>query len=169
MGHPAGRLEGMSEPRFKRVGIGSFYGDPVYARAVPERHILRRLERAVDWQAFTDRLVDLYKGKARVGRPPYDPSIVLKMLVLANLYGLSDRATQVRVNDSLSAKWFLGLAVDEPAPSASTLTAFRRRVRSRGGEEYLVGLLDEITAQAAKARVHIGSLHGEEETTADSE
>ena len=151
----------MSEPRFKRVGIGSFYGDPVYDRAVPKRHILRRLERAVDWPAFTERLVDLYKGKARVGRPPYDPAIILKMLVLANLYGLSDRATQARVNDSLSAKWFLGLAADEPAPSHSTLTAFRGRISRRGGDGYLDDLLDQISAQAAKAKVPVRLVHAD--------
>jgi transposase len=145
----------MSNPRFKRVGIGSFYGDPVYERAVPEGHILRRLERAVDWLAFTEQLVGLYKGKARVGRPPYDPAVILKMLVLANLYSLSDRATQAHVNDSLSAKWFLGLAADEPAPNHSTLTAFRQRISMRGGDGYLKSLLDEITAQAATAGVPV--------------
>jgi len=150
----------MSKPRFKRVGIGSFYGDPVYRRAVPERHILRRLERAVDWPAFTEQLVELYKGKARVGRPPYDPSIILKMLVLAILYSLSDRGTQAHVNDSLSAKWFLGLAVDEPAPNHSTLTAFRQRISKRGGEGYLDSLLDEIITQAARAKVRIRSIRG---------
>jgi transposase len=155
----------MSNPRFKRVGIGSFYGDPVYERAVPERHVLRRLERAVDWHAFTERLVELYKGKGRVGRPPYDPSIILKMLVLANLYGLSDRATQARVNDSLSAKWFLGLAVDEPAPNHSTLTAFRQRISKRGGEGYLENVLDEIIAQAAKARVPIRLVRGDDDSS----
>lgn len=145
----------MSNPRFKRVGIGSFYGDPVYERAVPERHILRRLDHAVDWEAFTEQLVGLYKGKARIGRPPYDPSIILKMLVLANLYSLSDRAIQAHINDSLSAKWFLGLAADEPAPNHSTLTAFRRRVSMRGSDGYLESLLDEITTQAARAGVPV--------------
>jgi IS5 family transposase len=143
----------MSEPRFKTVGIDSFYGDPVYERAVPADHILRTLERAVDWHAFTERLVGLYKGKARVGRPPYDPAIILKMLVLADVYGLSDRATQTHVNDSLSAKWFLGLAVDEPAPSHSTLTAFRKRMQRRAGEHFLEELLEEIRSQAAAAGV----------------
>jgi IS5 family transposase len=75
------------------------------------------------------------------------------MLVLTSLYGLSDRATEAHVNDSLSAKWFLGLAVDEPAPDRSTLTAFRRRIRRRGGEGYLQELLEEIVAQAASAGV----------------
>jgi hypothetical protein len=35
------------------------------------------------------------------------------MLLLSYLYNLSERQTEVYVNDSLSAKCFLGLAVDE--------------------------------------------------------
>lgn len=147
----------MPEPRFKQVGIDSFYGDPVYDRAVPEDHVLRTLQHAVEWDAFADRLISLYKGKARVGRPPYDPAILLKMLVLADLYELSDRATQTYVNDSLSAKWFLGLAVDEPAPSHSTLTAFRKRIARRGGPRFLERLLDQIAEQAARAGVLIAT------------
>jgi IS5 family transposase len=148
----------MSRVRFKALGGGSFFGDLVYDRVVPERHFLRELERVMDWSVFTERLVELYRGRGEIGRPPYDPAVVLKMLVLAYLYDLSERQTEAYVNDSLSGKWFLGLAVDEGAPDHSTLTAFKRRIMEQGREGCLQELLEEIIEQAARAGVAFGSI-----------
>ena len=148
----------MSGTRYKELGTGSFFGELVYDRAVPERHFLRELERVVDWTAFTERLVALYRGKGQIGRPPYNPAVMLKMLVVAYLYDLSERSTEAYVNDSLSAKWFLGLAVDEAGPDHSTLTAFKRRILDRGGERCLQELLAEIIRQASGAGVAFGTI-----------
>ena len=62
------------------------------------------MERVVEWAVFTDRLVELYRGKGKVGRPPYNPAVILKMLVVSYLYNMSERATEAYVNDSLSAQ-----------------------------------------------------------------
>jgi len=40
---------------------------------------------------YTEMLLRLYRGGAEVGRPPYNPSVMLKMLLLSYLYGLSER------------------------------------------------------------------------------
>lgn len=40
----------------------------------------------------------------------------------------SEYLMEVVANDSLSIKWFLGLAVDEAAPDHSTLTKFKSRL-----------------------------------------
>ena len=118
----------MARKRYKQQGTGSFFGEYLYERTVPDSHFLRRLKRLVDWEVFTEKLVQLYRGKAEVGRPPYNPSVILKMLLLSYLYNQSERGTEAFVNDSLSAKYFLDLAIDEPAPDHSTLTAFKRRI-----------------------------------------
>jgi len=39
--------------------------------------------------------------------------VMFKTELLAYLYNLSERQVEQFVNDSLSAKWFLGLAVDK--------------------------------------------------------
>ena len=157
-GASGGEVRGMSRPRFKELGTGSFFGDLVYDRAVPEKHFLREMERVIGWSVFTERLMTLYRGKGQIGRPPYNPAVMLKMLVMAYLYDLSERNTEAYVNDSLSAKWFLGLAVDEAAPDHSTLTAFKRRILERGGERCLQELLEEIIRQAAAAGVVFGTI-----------
>lgn len=96
----------MSHERFRDTGEGSFFGNLVYERAVPKGHFLRQLRKLVDWEALTPDWVALYKGGAEYGPPPYHPSLVLKLLVLAYLYNLSERQVALFVNDSLSAKYF---------------------------------------------------------------
>ena len=83
-----------------------------------------------------------------MGRPPYNPAVIPKMLLLSYLYDLSERQIEMHVNDSLSAKYFLGQAIDEAAPDHSTLTAFKGRIVRRGGE----GLLVEVVVETARRK-----------------
>lgn len=39
-------------------------------------------------EAFTELLTGQDKGAGEVGRPPYEPAVILKMLVLSYLYDL---------------------------------------------------------------------------------
>jgi hypothetical protein len=57
----------MAHKRYKEPGTGSFFGEYLYARVVPDGHFLRQLEALVDWPAFSERLVRLYQGGAKVG------------------------------------------------------------------------------------------------------
>jgi hypothetical protein len=98
----------MSSERFQTQDRGSFFGDMIYDRVVPADHFLRKLEELVPWDRFTRKLVKRYRGKARQGLPPYDPAVLLKMLLVAYLYNLSERQMEVVASDSLSIKWFLG-------------------------------------------------------------
>ncbi|MGD2143207.1 MAG: transposase [Anaerolineae bacterium] len=149
----------MSGKCFQELGRGSFRGDYLYERTVPETHLLRRLEELVGWGVFTRQLVRPHCSCAKRGRPPYDPAVILKMLLLSYLYGLSDRQTEAYVDDSLSAKHFLGLAVDEPASDHSTLTAFKRRIENRGREALLEELLREVILMAMQKGAASGSIH----------
>lgn len=144
--------------RFKLLGGESFFGELVYQRAVPEDHFIRQLNALLDWEVFTAKLIRLYEGQGEVGRPPYDPVVLLKMLLLAYLYDLSEREVESYVNDSISAKYFLGLAVDEPGPDHSTLSTFKERIKECGKEESLRELLEEIVATALERGVKFGSI-----------
>jgi len=146
----------MPDRRFKELGMGTFFGDLLYDRTVPADHFLRQLERVVEWGEFTGQLIELYRGKGRQGRPPYEPAVILKMLVISYLHDMSERMTETHVNENLPAKWFVGLAGDEQAPDHSTLTAFKRRIIGGGGEKCLQGLLEEIVGQAIEAGVAFG-------------
>ena len=148
----------MMKKPFKRLGTGSFFGGYPYEHAVPENHFLRRLEDVVEWEMFTGKLIRLYRGRAKRGRPPYNPVVILKMLLLSYLYDLSERQTEAYVNDSLSAKCFLGLAVDEAGPDHSTLTKFTERIKKHGKEALLEELLQDVIMMAISNGVAFGSI-----------
>ncbi len=148
----------MSDRRFQELGTGSIFGRLVYDRAVPQGHFLRQLDAVIEWPVFTEMLLRLYKGGAEVGRPPYDPVVILKMMVVSYLYNLSERQTEAYINDSISAKCFLGLAVDEPAPDHSTLTRFKERIVKLGREAVLEELLAGIVLQAQEKGVEFGTI-----------
>ena len=148
----------MGGERFKEQGENSFFGRYVYDRVIPRDHFLRVALDRIPWQRFTYRLLKLYKGAAREGRPPYNPSVILRMLLLSYLYNLSERQTEQMVNDSFSMKCFLGLAVDERAPDHSTLTVFKARLLQENKLQKLNGLLDQIVSVAREKGVDFGSI-----------
>ena len=99
----------MAQERFRQTGQQSFFGRLVYDRIVP-KGFLMRLDGA-PWQRFSKKLVRYYQGKALYGPAPYNPVIILKMLLLSFLYDISERQTEELVNLNLVAKCFVGLAV----------------------------------------------------------
>jgi transposase len=120
----------MEKERFVETGRSSFFGDYLYDQIVPEDHFLRRLKQQIPWERFTRRLIKLYKGGGIYGRPPFDPALVLKVSLIAFLYNLSERQTEAYVNDNLSAKYFVGLALDQKAPDHSTQVIILSRLRT---------------------------------------
>ena len=144
--------------RFQADGMDSFLGEFAYEQAVPQDHFLRKLQAVVPWERYTRRLLRWYQGKGISGRPPYDPAVILKMLLLSYLHNLSERQIEVAVNDSISMKWFLGLTIDRPAPDHSTLTEFKARLLQNGKLEGLDELLAQIVEIALEAGVKFGSI-----------
>jgi IS5 family transposase len=112
----------------------------------------------IEWQRFTRKLIKLYKGEGVVGRPPFDPALVLKVELIAYLYNLSERQVEVYINENLPAKFFVGLAVDQQAPDHSTLTVFRERLMKRGTLKVFEELLEEIVQIAQESGVQFGSI-----------
>lgn len=148
----------MPRERFRETGKGSFYGEMVYDRAVPKDNFLRKLNEVVDWRPFTQKLLRYYKGGAEYGPPPYEPTLVLKMLLVSYLYNLSERQVEEYVNDSLSAKNFLGLAVDEAAPDHATLTLFKNRLLGRKGEQVFEQLFKKVLSIAKEKGIGFGRI-----------
>jgi len=60
---------------------------------------LERLGAVVDFEVFRGPLVAALRRsvRGRGGRPPFDPVLMFKILVLQALYSLSDEATEGRV------------------------------------------------------------------------
>ena len=149
----------MKDKNLKRLTQELFLKDLVYQNTVPEQHFLRRLANTIEWPTFGKRLIALYGGEEEARRLPCDAVLLLKMLLLAYVYNLTDRQVETYVNENLSAKYFLGLAVTETAPHHSILSAFKAQIIARGKAAYLRELLDEIVRQALAQGVQFESIY----------
>ena len=91
---------------------------------------LERLSGVVDFEVFRGPLIAALRRSARGkgGRPPFDPVLMFKILVLQALYSLSDEATEFQIKDRLSFQRFLGLGLDGTVPDATTVWLFRERL-----------------------------------------
>jgi transposase len=148
----------MEQARFVETGSGTFFGEYLYDQVVPQDHFLRILRKVVNWEYFTKRLIKIYKGQGVVGRPPFDPAMLLKVEVIAYLYKLSERQVEVFVNENLPAKYFVGLAVDGKAPDHSTLSTFRERLLKNGKIKVFEEMLGQIVQEAMLRGVKFGSI-----------
>ena len=65
---------------------------------------LERLDAVIDWEMFRAALerIDRKERKSAAGRKPMDRVVMFKMLILQNLYGLSDEALEYQVSDRLT-------------------------------------------------------------------
>jgi IS5 family transposase len=148
----------MEKERFVETGSSSFFGEYLYDQVVPARHFLRQLKQIIKWERFTRKLLKLYKGGGVVGRPPFEPALVLKVELIAYLYNLTERQVEVYINENLPAKYFVGLAVDQSAPDHSTLTVFRERLVKRGKLKVFEEMLEEIVQIALQSGIQFGAL-----------
>ena len=148
----------MAKVRCKETRVDTFFGNFLYDQKVSKNHFLRKLSEVVDWDRFTKKLLNYYQGKGETGQAPYNPAIVLKMLLLSYLWDVSERMIEVLANDSLSIGLFLGLGADEKAPDHSTLTLFKNRLIQNAGLKAYEELFDEIISIAQEKGVKFGKL-----------
>ena len=86
---------------------------------VPEDHLVRKLENAIDWSFIYEMVADSYCEDN--GRPSLDPVILIKLPVVQYMFGVrSMRQTiqEIKVNNAY--RWFLGLGLHDPVPHFST-------------------------------------------------
>ena len=105
---------------------------------------LVRLATLVDFEVFRAPLVSALKRSdgSRGGRPPYDPVLMFKVLVLQTLYTLSDDATEFQIRDRPSFMRFLGLGLEHAVPDAKTVWLFREQLTRAGAIAGLFATFD---------------------------
>lgn len=92
---------------------------------------LERLASAVDFEAFRPDLEQAVprSDRAKGGRPPFDPVLMFKVLILQAQNGLSDARAEFYIRDRLSWMRFLGLGLADPTPDANTIWLFREALK----------------------------------------
>lgn len=104
---------------------------------VPSDHLLRKIEKAVDFSFIHDLCKGLYSEN--IGRPAVEPELLFRMLFLGYLYGIkSETRLAQAVNENIAFKWFLGLKLTEKGPDHATISINRvRRFRDNGIAEQI--------------------------------
>ena len=94
---------------------------------VPKEHLLRKIEKVMDYEWLYDRLAPYYCHDN--GRPGADPVVLIKMVLIQHLFGIpSLRQTYQRIRDTLSYRWFLGYGLLDEIPHFATVSyAFCKR------------------------------------------
>jgi len=87
---------------------------------------LERVAAEVKWYRFEKLLQKLEPEAA--GRPPFDPLLMFKALLLQQWYALSDAQLEEALNDRVSFRRFVGLGLEADAPDHTTLCRFRNRL-----------------------------------------
>ncbi|HEU0196759.1 MAG TPA: IS5 family transposase [Nevskiaceae bacterium] len=102
---------------------------------------LRVLAQAVDFAALA-KVIDaklVLGDRGRGGRPPYPTEMMIRLLVLQQLYNLADDALEYQLLDRASFQRFAGLECSGRVPDAKTLWVWRERLKQQG-------LMDDISA-----------------------
>ena len=128
----------------------SFYS-VLYDR-IPENHILKLIEKAVDFSFINEMLEDSYCK--HFGRPAKEPEMMMKLLFLQYLYNLSDVKVIEEASVNLASLWFLGLNPEDSLPDASLLAKFRtQRMKDV--------TLDEVITEIVRQCVENGIIKGD--------
>jgi transposase, IS5 family len=123
---------------------GFFDLDERYRALTAAGDALERLARAVEFEVFRPELEAALarSNRGKGGRPPYDPVLMFRILVLQTLYTLSDDQIECQLRDRLSFMRFVGLALHDPVPDAKTIWLFRERLTRAGAVERLFRRFD---------------------------
>ena len=112
---------------------------------VPQDHLLRKIDKYIDFSFIRDLTRDLYCHTN--GRPAVDPVVLFKMLFIGYLYGIrSERQLVKDIEVNLAYRWFLGYSITEKIPDSSTIS--QNRIRRFKGTDIPQKIFDNIVFQA---------------------
>lgn len=116
--------------------------------------LLEKLDVAVPWNKLVAPILKLpeyakyIQDPSRPGERPIDPRVMLKCLMLAKWYNLSDPQLEEQLKDRISFRRFVGLSQQDPTPDETTFVRFRARLREAKLDQYVFDtLLGHIDAQ----------------------
>lgn len=90
---------------------------------VPCGHLLRRIDRFLDFEGVRAELKPFYSP---IGRPSIDPELMIRMLIVGYCFAIrSERRLCEEVHLNLAYRWFCGLGLDGKVPDHSTFSLNR--------------------------------------------
>lgn len=111
---------------------------------VPENHLVRKLDKAINLDFIYDLVRPLY---SEVGRESIDPVVLFKLNIIQFTFGIrSMRQTIKEIETNNAYRWYLGYSVAEEIPHFSTYSKnyARRYVDTDVFEEIFAKIIQEI-------------------------
>jgi transposase len=128
-----------------------FYHQINLDQRVPRDHLLREIEREIDFDFIYSEVKDCYGDNGNVSVPP---PVILKMMLLLVLYNVrSEREFMDTIPLRLDWLWFLGYDLDSEIPNHSVLS----KARTRWGVEAFRNFFERIVWQCVEAGLVDGS------------
>lgn len=94
-------------------------------RLVPQEHLLRKVDGAVDFEKIYEIVEPLYSEDE--GRRSIDPVVLFKLVLLQHLDGNSSlRGTLRRAQTDVAYRWFLRYTLSEELPHFSAMIVSQR-------------------------------------------
>src|SRR5438045_7015959 len=101
--------------------------------AVPEDHLARKIDTALDLSWLRSELAPHYSS---MGRPSIDPELMIRMLVVGYVFAIrSERLICREVQVNLAYRWFCKLGIEDAIPDHSAFTRARNE-RFREGDVF---------------------------------
>lgn len=98
----------MGNESLKRDCSDCFCGHSLDEQVVPQDHLLVQSGGILACQRFAHRLVEYCREKANVARAPYDPAVMLNMLLVSHLHDIFKRRTEEIPNLNLEVGYLVG-------------------------------------------------------------
>ena len=101
--------------------------------AVPEDHLVRKIDAALDLSWLRSELAPRYSS---MGRPSIDPELMIRMLVVGYVFAIrSERLICREVQVNLAYRWFCRLGIEDAIPDHSAFSRARNE-RFREGDVF---------------------------------
>nr|WP_106780801.1 IS1182 family transposase [Lysinibacillus timonensis] len=122
---------------------------------VPQDHLVRKLEAAIDFSFIYPLVEPLY---STLGRPSVDPVVLIKMTFVQYVFGIrSMRQTIKEIETNMAYRWFLGFGFHSEVPHFSTFGKnYERRFQDTDiFEQIFYHILKEIADKGLLSADHV--------------
>src|SRR5207237_10349029 len=121
--------------------------------AVPEDHLVRKIDTALDLSWLRSELAPHYSS---MGRPSIDPELMIRMLVVGYVFAIrSERLICREVQVNLAYRWFCKLGIEHAIPDHSAFSRARHE-RFREGD-----IFRRVFERVVEACIAAGLVGGE--------
>src|ERR1700704_1185884 len=112
---------------------GQLYYEFHLGDAVPDDHLVRKIDTALDLSWLRSELTPHYSS---IGRPSIDPELMIRMLIVGYVFAIrSERLICREVQVNLAYRWFCKLGIEDTVPDHSAFSRARNE-RFREGDVF---------------------------------